>query len=588
MEVGPATTVFAAPHHPYTEALLSAVPALEGEERPRIRLGGESSAADPPSGCVFHTLPEEDREICEREEPRSPRSSRATRCAATFRSRSCAASRSARRTRRLVGPLNSLGAPLSPHPLSSVTRRVARVGRGIVPKAWQTVRRPRAGVRPSPWRRRSKAAGSSRAGGEESRARPGAGRRLRTGRRAVGCPRRSWSSRGSTPDRLLVDEAPRVDRQRGALGRQPDDHDRASEAPPTPRGSSPRARSPRSRSRPPAGSARTRRPVSAVGRAATVAVAPSRSASASFSGARVDRYDRLGAGEPRSLDRGQTGRRRSPRSPRSPPARRPRSAARLPSPSGRRSPSSAATSSGTSCRTGTATDSGTTAYSANDETELKWCSVSRSADRRDVPSASVPVAAMRPPSSRLGGARAGRSRTRRTRHQRRGHGRTRSTPGPVSTTTPEASWPRTIEGGSGISPSTTCRSLAQTPHAAIRTSASPAWGASKLDVLDPDGLFRLPENGCECARWRAYRAPAVESRRARRRAPRDRPTTRGRGGRPRRAGPRPGGRAARGGRICHSDWNVITGATTNPLPVVPGHEGAGVVEALGEGVTDVR
>ena len=40
--------------------------------------------------------------------------------------------------------------------------------------------------------------------------------------------------------------------------------------------------------------------------------------------------------------------------------------------------------------------------------------------------------------------------------------------------------------------------------------------------------------------------------------------------------------------ICHSDWNVITGATTNPLPVVPGHEGAGVVEALGEGVTDVQ
>jgi S-(hydroxymethyl)glutathione dehydrogenase / alcohol dehydrogenase len=39
--------------------------------------------------------------------------------------------------------------------------------------------------------------------------------------------------------------------------------------------------------------------------------------------------------------------------------------------------------------------------------------------------------------------------------------------------------------------------------------------------------------------------------------------------------------------ICHSDWNVVTGATTNPLPVVPGHEGAGIVEALGEGVTDV-
>ena len=39
--------------------------------------------------------------------------------------------------------------------------------------------------------------------------------------------------------------------------------------------------------------------------------------------------------------------------------------------------------------------------------------------------------------------------------------------------------------------------------------------------------------------------------------------------------------------VCHSDWNVITGATPNPLPAVLGHEGAGVVEAVGEGVTAV-
>jgi S-(hydroxymethyl)glutathione dehydrogenase / alcohol dehydrogenase len=39
--------------------------------------------------------------------------------------------------------------------------------------------------------------------------------------------------------------------------------------------------------------------------------------------------------------------------------------------------------------------------------------------------------------------------------------------------------------------------------------------------------------------------------------------------------------------ICHSDWNVITGATPNPLPAVLGHEGAGVVEAVGDGVTAV-
>jgi peptide/nickel transport system ATP-binding protein len=56
MELGPAEDVFAGPHHPYTEALLSAVPSLDGQHPIRIRLQGEiPSAADPPSGCVFHT-----------------------------------------------------------------------------------------------------------------------------------------------------------------------------------------------------------------------------------------------------------------------------------------------------------------------------------------------------------------------------------------------------------------------------------------------------------------------------------------------------------------------------------------------------
>jgi len=39
--------------------------------------------------------------------------------------------------------------------------------------------------------------------------------------------------------------------------------------------------------------------------------------------------------------------------------------------------------------------------------------------------------------------------------------------------------------------------------------------------------------------------------------------------------------------VCHSDWNVVTGATANPLPAVLGHEGAGVVESVGEGVDSV-
>jgi peptide/nickel transport system ATP-binding protein len=70
-EIGDAETVFGGPHHPYTEALLSAVPVLEGEERPRIRLEGEiPSAANPPTGCVFHTrCPRFLGAVCVEEEP---------------------------------------------------------------------------------------------------------------------------------------------------------------------------------------------------------------------------------------------------------------------------------------------------------------------------------------------------------------------------------------------------------------------------------------------------------------------------------------------------------------------------------------
>ncbi len=71
MELGAAETVFDGPHHPYTEALLSAVPTIDGAERERIRLDGEiPSAASPPSGCVFHTrCPRKLGAICETEEP---------------------------------------------------------------------------------------------------------------------------------------------------------------------------------------------------------------------------------------------------------------------------------------------------------------------------------------------------------------------------------------------------------------------------------------------------------------------------------------------------------------------------------------
>lgn len=40
--------------------------------------------------------------------------------------------------------------------------------------------------------------------------------------------------------------------------------------------------------------------------------------------------------------------------------------------------------------------------------------------------------------------------------------------------------------------------------------------------------------------------------------------------------------------VCHSDYHLVSGATQHPMPVVPGHEGAGVVEAVGGGVTRVQ
>ena len=59
VESGPVDEVFARPQHPYTQALLSAVPipdpAVE-RVRKRIILQGElPSPANPPSGCRFHT-----------------------------------------------------------------------------------------------------------------------------------------------------------------------------------------------------------------------------------------------------------------------------------------------------------------------------------------------------------------------------------------------------------------------------------------------------------------------------------------------------------------------------------------------------
>lgn len=56
VEIGRCDEIFTAPKHPYTQALLSAVPQLVEEERDRIVLSGElPSPSNLPKGCKFHT-----------------------------------------------------------------------------------------------------------------------------------------------------------------------------------------------------------------------------------------------------------------------------------------------------------------------------------------------------------------------------------------------------------------------------------------------------------------------------------------------------------------------------------------------------
>ncbi|MHC4067740.1 MAG: oligopeptide/dipeptide ABC transporter ATP-binding protein, partial [Planctomycetota bacterium] len=55
VELAEAERLFDSPKHPYTQALLSAVPGSQAGQR-RIRLLGEvASPAAPPAGCPFHT-----------------------------------------------------------------------------------------------------------------------------------------------------------------------------------------------------------------------------------------------------------------------------------------------------------------------------------------------------------------------------------------------------------------------------------------------------------------------------------------------------------------------------------------------------
>lgn len=73
MEIGETNSLFANPHHPYTKALLSAVPQPDPRSertRERIILSGDlPSPVNPPSGCVFNTRCWKATEKCRSEVP---------------------------------------------------------------------------------------------------------------------------------------------------------------------------------------------------------------------------------------------------------------------------------------------------------------------------------------------------------------------------------------------------------------------------------------------------------------------------------------------------------------------------------------
>ena len=69
-ELAPTKAVFQSPRHPYSEALLSAIPELGEQDPKHIKLKGEvPTPIELPSGCVFHGRCHYAQDICRREIP---------------------------------------------------------------------------------------------------------------------------------------------------------------------------------------------------------------------------------------------------------------------------------------------------------------------------------------------------------------------------------------------------------------------------------------------------------------------------------------------------------------------------------------
>ncbi len=72
VETAPTRELFAAPRHPYTKALLSAIPSLDPDDSGNVvKLEGEiPSPTNPPSGCKFQTRCRHAIDICRKQEPK--------------------------------------------------------------------------------------------------------------------------------------------------------------------------------------------------------------------------------------------------------------------------------------------------------------------------------------------------------------------------------------------------------------------------------------------------------------------------------------------------------------------------------------
>ena len=74
VEIGDEDQIYSRPTHPYTQALLSAVPVPDPavrERREQIVLTGDvPSPANPPSGCRFHTRCFKAQDLCSEDEPK--------------------------------------------------------------------------------------------------------------------------------------------------------------------------------------------------------------------------------------------------------------------------------------------------------------------------------------------------------------------------------------------------------------------------------------------------------------------------------------------------------------------------------------